>query len=156
MTRVTCKLTAKNRDQLRNPTLGNRVWSTFFKRDVTDLIPASPTIRLLSQEHNTLYAGNRNNHTNDCEHTPLIRDHSLSRSLVETAFSRVWRLLAMDAMILSRKLSRWSANTWWWTWDVQQTQHIIIIIMQRLTHHVSVLRMTNRRRKRILKSKQDT
>jgi len=23
---VTCRLTAKNRDQLRNPTLGNRVW----------------------------------------------------------------------------------------------------------------------------------
>ena len=26
MTRVTCKLTAKNRDQLRNHTLGNRVF----------------------------------------------------------------------------------------------------------------------------------
>jgi len=34
MTHVTCRLTAKNRDQLRNPTLGNRVWatSTFFIR----------------------------------------------------------------------------------------------------------------------------
>ena len=31
MTRITCRLTAKNRDQLRNPTLGNRVglWATF-------------------------------------------------------------------------------------------------------------------------------
>jgi len=29
MTRVTCRLTAKNRDQLRNPTLGNLVWTTF-------------------------------------------------------------------------------------------------------------------------------
>ena len=29
MTRVTCRLTAKNRDQLRNPTLGNRVSATF-------------------------------------------------------------------------------------------------------------------------------
>ena len=29
MTHVTCGLTAKNRDQLRNPTLGNRVWATF-------------------------------------------------------------------------------------------------------------------------------
>jgi len=29
MTHVTCWLTAKNRDQLRNPTLGNRVWATF-------------------------------------------------------------------------------------------------------------------------------
>ena len=29
MTPVTCRLTAKNRDQLRNPTLGSRVWATF-------------------------------------------------------------------------------------------------------------------------------
>jgi len=30
MTHATCRLTAKNRDQLRNPTLGNRVWATFI------------------------------------------------------------------------------------------------------------------------------
>ena len=29
MTHVTCRLTAKKRDQLRYPTLGNRVWATF-------------------------------------------------------------------------------------------------------------------------------
>ena len=29
MTHVTCRLTAKYRDQLRNPMLGNRVWATF-------------------------------------------------------------------------------------------------------------------------------
>jgi len=29
MTHVTCRLTTKNRDQLRNPTLGNRVWATY-------------------------------------------------------------------------------------------------------------------------------
>jgi len=29
MTHVTCRLTTKNRDQLRNPMLGNRVWATF-------------------------------------------------------------------------------------------------------------------------------
>jgi len=29
MTHVTCRLTAKNLDQLCNPTLGNRVWATF-------------------------------------------------------------------------------------------------------------------------------
>jgi len=29
MIHVTCRLTAKNRDQLRNPTLSNRVWTTF-------------------------------------------------------------------------------------------------------------------------------
>ena len=30
MTHVTCRLTATNRDQLRNPTLSNRVWATFI------------------------------------------------------------------------------------------------------------------------------
>ena len=30
MTHITCRLTAKNRDQLRNPTLGNRVRATFY------------------------------------------------------------------------------------------------------------------------------
>jgi len=30
VTHATCRLTAKNRDQLRNPTLGNRVWATFL------------------------------------------------------------------------------------------------------------------------------
>ena len=30
MTHITCMLTAKNRDQFRNPTLGNRVWATFL------------------------------------------------------------------------------------------------------------------------------
>ena len=29
MAHVTCRLTAKNRDELRNPTLANRVWATF-------------------------------------------------------------------------------------------------------------------------------
>jgi len=29
MTHVICRLTAKNRDQPRNPTIGNRVWATF-------------------------------------------------------------------------------------------------------------------------------
>ena len=30
MTHITGRLTAKNRDQLRNPTLGNRVWATLY------------------------------------------------------------------------------------------------------------------------------
>jgi len=29
MVHITCRLTAKNQDQLRNPTLGNRVWASF-------------------------------------------------------------------------------------------------------------------------------
>jgi len=30
MTHATCRLTAKNRDQLRKPTLSSRVWATFL------------------------------------------------------------------------------------------------------------------------------
>jgi len=30
MTQVTCRLTAKNRDQLWNPTLGSRVWAYLY------------------------------------------------------------------------------------------------------------------------------
>ena len=30
MTHITFRLTAKNRDQLQNPTLGNLVWASFF------------------------------------------------------------------------------------------------------------------------------
>ena len=36
---VTCRLTAKNRDQLRNHMLGNRVWATFtFNVDIASCL----------------------------------------------------------------------------------------------------------------------
>ena len=38
MIHVICRLTAKNRDQLWNPTLGNRVWATFFTRASSRLL----------------------------------------------------------------------------------------------------------------------
>jgi len=38
VTHVTCKLTAKNRDRLRNPTLGNRVWATLVQQLVVLLL----------------------------------------------------------------------------------------------------------------------
>jgi len=38
MTRVTCRLTAKNRDQLRNPTLGNRYGLAFTILNVGDVL----------------------------------------------------------------------------------------------------------------------
>jgi len=37
MTHVTCRLTANNRDQLRDPTLGNRVWATFTIYDFYEI-----------------------------------------------------------------------------------------------------------------------
>jgi len=47
MTHITCRLTAKNRDQLRNRTLGNRLWATRYlftlgkKRSVNPFPPNS-------------------------------------------------------------------------------------------------------------------
>jgi len=38
VTHITCRLTAKNWDQLRNPTLCNRVWATFTFYIVIDVI----------------------------------------------------------------------------------------------------------------------
>jgi len=38
MTHVTCRLTAKNRDQLRNPTLGSRVRATFLLPPVVKVL----------------------------------------------------------------------------------------------------------------------
>jgi len=45
VTHVTCRLTAKNRDQLRNPTLGNRVWASFtFFFTMLEVEPTSQRI----------------------------------------------------------------------------------------------------------------
>jgi len=53
MTHVICRLTAKNRDKLRNPTLGNRVQATFIPQQIpsplrkfhtSDLPPMLPSV----------------------------------------------------------------------------------------------------------------
>ena len=47
MTHVSCRLTAKNRDQLRNLTLGNRVWATFtFYLQYMNLLSVSMCVGL--------------------------------------------------------------------------------------------------------------
>jgi len=51
---VTCRLTAKNRDQLRNPTLGNRVWATFtFFILVTVFARRTPLLNKLKRNFNS-------------------------------------------------------------------------------------------------------
>ena len=47
MTHVTCRLTAKNRDQLRNPTLGNRVWATFTSAFVCVYVNQATHVKLV-------------------------------------------------------------------------------------------------------------
>ena len=51
MSHVTCRLTAKNRDQLRDPTLGNQVWAPYprsKRRRVYETI-GRPSVRLSQQ-----------------------------------------------------------------------------------------------------------
>jgi len=50
MTHVTCRLTAKNRDQLGNPTLGNRVWAAFTPLVTEDSGVAACDFRITEQE----------------------------------------------------------------------------------------------------------
>ena len=38
MTHITCRLTAKNRNQLRNPTIRNRVWTTFTTLETSNFV----------------------------------------------------------------------------------------------------------------------
>jgi len=59
MTRVICRLTAKNRDQLRNPTLGNRVWATFtftsrYKGGACNIVQENSSV--FSPDQNALVA----------------------------------------------------------------------------------------------------
>jgi len=53
MTHVTRRLTAKNRDQLRNPMLGNRVWAAFYHK--TSIIFVSPFISKVSRRASSFF-----------------------------------------------------------------------------------------------------
>jgi len=55
MCHVTCRLTAKNRDQLRNRTLGNRVWATFWSQKISGEAVLHPS--QLPPLHHLLYTG---------------------------------------------------------------------------------------------------
>ena len=49
MTHVTCRLTAKNRDHLRNPTLGDRVWTTFLQKDLSVITRIAHALSVLKR-----------------------------------------------------------------------------------------------------------
>jgi len=50
MTHITCRLTAKNRDQLQNPMLGNRVWAAFFTTSIV-VVRMYPSLEPLTEPH---------------------------------------------------------------------------------------------------------
>ena len=62
MTHITCRLTAKNRDQLQNPTICNWVWVTFtfYISCMAPVSRLSSVTTLNSQAHNDGPGGNYN------------------------------------------------------------------------------------------------
>ena len=54
MTHITCRLTAENRDQLRNPTLCYRVWATFTFY-IEDRVDVRDRVRQMSGGTNIVY-----------------------------------------------------------------------------------------------------
>jgi len=64
MTHVTCRLTAKNRDQLRNPALGNRVRAAF-----TFFYFTSPDCRSTIEQWNCGLTADRNRNSQTPRHT---------------------------------------------------------------------------------------
>ena len=56
MTHVICRLTAKNWDQLRNPTLGNRVWAVFLSYRIVCPGVRCPTDRTDTTDRITVLA----------------------------------------------------------------------------------------------------
>ena len=53
MTHITCRLTAKNRDQLRDPTFCNTVWANFFKTFLVVVVVYKTPVR--SEDRSTLH-----------------------------------------------------------------------------------------------------
>ena len=49
MTHVTCRLTARNWDQLRSPTLSNRVWATFTFLQLVTFMNHSQSLAMRGQ-----------------------------------------------------------------------------------------------------------
>ena len=55
MTHITCRLTVKNRDQLRNPTLGNRVWASFIINPSGNPLNQGPDLKnILRQSYDNI------------------------------------------------------------------------------------------------------
>ena len=55
MTHVTCRLTAKNRDQFRNPMLSNRVWAILHFADLFTVPVEIGSVRMKKPSANICY-----------------------------------------------------------------------------------------------------
>ena len=80
MTHVIYRLTAKNRDQLRNPTLGNRVWATFFRPTQVHI----PNGISISSATSAQSMAGTNRHTD--QGTSVTRGHSSALCACDAAY----------------------------------------------------------------------
>ena len=98
MTHVTCTLTAKNRDQLRNPTLGNRVWATFTFFTVHFCLCTMPSRGLFDTADACLYSTTMKAFVN----TESIGSNPLLRFVVGLSYD----LITQATCFLSSHLDR--------------------------------------------------
>jgi len=87
MTHVTCRLrlTAKNRDQLPNPTLGNRVWATLCFTAAIDryLLPDGPQQQTHSNDMSTVDRWKRRTESQRDRRTDTVPLHRPCRIVCE-------------------------------------------------------------------------
>jgi len=96
MTHVTCRLTAKSRDQLRNPTLRNRVWATFFiicGRSVVWCVGAGGDVLEQAEEgaHRQSCRRRRHRRTDRRRRTTTSFCNYRQRNCADTVHSVKWR-----------------------------------------------------------------
>jgi len=85
MTHVTCRLTTKNRDQLRKPTLGNRVWATFtflltYRESVERVVDVETGASLLGRQVSV--GGWSTDHIASISRTLRLRGVGFSRQVI--------------------------------------------------------------------------
>jgi len=112
MTHITCRLTAKNRDQLRNPTLGNRLWARFFILGVLDTTSLS----------SAFYVSRQRGTARICCCAPCFDRHSLWPATDhEPALSTRahWQNMKVDWIYSIKQMMTQSYG-----WNLQRLQHL--------------------------------
>ena len=121
MTRVTCRLTAKDRNQLRNPTLGNRVWATFL--------------------HPSLHSPPSLPSTFSCL-TGLVFWSCSRISCVhpKTNHYDLWKVCRLDALSLATLMRE---TLLCWAWKISRAKWLIAGCVQRLNNFCAVCTLTH-------------
>ena len=137
MTHVICRLTAKNRDQLRNPTLGSGVWAT-----LTFLLYSADTCTLLSADVRTLDAFHGNS-TRSVWDSCLESDGTTESEIMKYFSGPVWLHCPITYSVdASRYLGTWldltTSHRQTWLFSCTSTYHSTDLLTARGVAHLVV------------------